>query len=48
MEYKIKKTIESPSFIIKVHSPIISPNERTKRMKVIYKAAESLMKKVSR
>lgn len=46
MDYTLKKTIESPGFIIRVHSPIITAEERNKRMKAIHKAAEKLMKKV--
>ena len=46
MEYRVTKTIESPGFIIRVHSPIITEEERTRRMKAIHKAAENLMKKV--
>ena len=46
MEYTQKTTIESPGFIIRVFSPVISPEERAKRMKAIHKAAENLMKKV--
>lgn len=46
MEYTHVKTIEDGNFIIRVHSPVISPEERTKRMKAIHKAAENLMKKV--
>lgn len=46
MEYKLKKTIEGDGFIIRVHSPIITTEERDKRMKAIHKAAENLLKKV--
>ncbi len=46
MEYTLKKTIESPGFIIRVHSPVISEEERRRRMKAIYKSAEKLLKKV--
>ena len=46
MEYTLKKTIESPGFIIRVYSPIISDDERKRRMKAIRKAAEDLLKKV--
>lgn len=46
MEYRLKKVIESPGFIIRVHSPVISAEERNRRMKSIQKAAENLMKKV--
>ena len=46
MEYTLKKTIESDNFIIRVYSPVISEEERKKRMKAIHKAAENLLKKV--
>lgn len=46
MEYILKKTIESPGFIIRVHSPVITTEERTRRMKAIHNAAEKLLKKV--
>lgn len=46
MEYKLNKTIESTGFIIRVHSPVISADERKTRMKAIHKAAENLLKKV--
>ena len=46
MEYTLKKTIESPGFIIRVHSPVISAEEHARRMKAIHKAAENLLKKV--
>ena len=47
MEYKLKKTIETPDFIVRVHSPVISDEERNKRMKSIRKAAERLLMGVS-
>lgn len=46
MEYILKKTIESSGYIIRVHSPVVSAEERIKRMKAISKAAENLLKKV--
>ena len=46
MEYAHKKTIEEPGFVIRIYSPVISPEERAKRMKAIHKAAENLLKKV--
>lgn len=48
MEYKLTKTIESPGFIIRVHSPVLTPEEKARRMKAIYKSAEMLLKNVSR
>ena len=47
MEYRLKKVIESPGFIIRVHSPVLSVEERNRGMKSIQKAAENLMKKVN-
>lgn len=47
MEYKHVKTIEAPGYVIRVHSPIISEEERARRMKAIYKAAENLLKKAA-
>lgn len=46
MEYTLKKIIEDSNFIIRVHSPIISEEERKRRMKAIYKAAERLLKEI--
>lgn len=46
MEYTLKKTIESPGFIIRVYSPVISDEEYKRRMKAIHKSAEKLLKKV--
>lgn len=44
MEYTHKKTIESPGYVIRVYSPVISEEERARRMKAIYKAAADLLK----
>ena len=46
MEYTLKKTFESPNFIVRVHSPIISEEERNRRMKAIRKATENLLKEI--
>lgn len=46
MEYTLKKTIESTGFIVRVHSPVITSEEKSKRMKAIHKSAERLLKKV--
>lgn len=46
MEYTLKKTIKEDGFIIRVYSPILTPDERKRRMKAIHKAAENLLKKV--
>ena len=48
MEYQLKKTIESEGFIVRVHNPIISEEERNRRMKTIHKAAENLLKTAQR
>lgn len=48
MEYQLKKTIESPGFIVRVHSPVLTPEERSRRMKAIHKSAEMLLKNVSK
>ena len=45
-EYKLVKVIEDEQAIVRVYSPIISDEERARRMKNIYKAAENLLKKV--
>lgn len=45
-EYTLVKTIESHDCIIRVHSPAISEEERKKRLKIIHKAAENLLKGV--
>ena len=46
MEYKLAKTIEDSNYIIRVYRPIISEDERKKRMQAIYKSAERLLKGV--
>ena len=46
MEYTLAKTIESHDCTIRVHIPIISDDERKKRLKAIHKATENLLKKV--
>jgi len=47
MEYRLKKTIESPGFIVRVHSPVLTPEEESRRMKAIRNSAEMLLKNVS-
>lgn len=42
--YKEVKVFEYPNMIVRVHIPDISDEEREKRMKIIYKAAEALLK----
>ena len=44
MEYALKKTIESPSFTIRVYSPIIGAEERHRRIQTIHRSAEELLK----
>ena len=44
MEYLHTKTIKSESAIVRVFSPILTEEERTKRMKAIHKAAAALIK----
>lgn len=46
MEYTLKKTIEDSSYRIRIYSPVITDEERQKRMKAIHKATEHLLKKV--
>lgn len=48
MEYTHKKTIETPDFIIRVHSPVISLEERNRRMKAIHRASEKLLQEVTK
>lgn len=48
MEYTHTKTIEASGFIVRIYSPIISEEERNRRMKAIYKAAEALLKEAYR
>lgn len=46
-EYTVK-TFEFPGMTVRVFSPILTEEERKKRMKAIYKAAENLLKEVER
>lgn len=48
MEYTLKQTIESPGFIVRIHIPNISKEERSRRMKAIHKAAEALLKEANK
>ena len=48
MEYEHKKTIESPGYVVRIYSPVLSAEERAKRMKAIHKAAENLLKKAAK
>ena len=45
-EYRLVKVMEDEKCICRVYSPIITEEERARRMKEIYKAAERLLKKV--
>ena len=42
-EYVLKKVIESPDAVVRVFSPIITAEERARRMKLIHKAAAKLL-----
>lgn len=44
--YTLKKTITFSNAVARVFSPIISNEEREKRMKAIHKASSNLMKEV--
>lgn len=41
--YELKKVIESPQANIRVFSPILTAEERARRMKAIHKAAARLL-----
>ena len=42
--YKEVKVIEFPGMIARIHIPDLTPEERNRRMQVIKKAAENLLK----
>lgn len=42
--YKETKVFEFPGMIAHVHIPDLTPEEKSRRMKSIYKAAENLLK----
>lgn len=46
--YTLEKVIETENFIIRIHRPVLTEDERERRMKQIHKAAESLLKEVER
>lgn len=48
MEYELKQTEKSGGFVVRVYCPIISQEERSKRMKAIHKAAEALLKEANK
>ena len=43
-EYIHTKTIESPGFTVRVFQPVLTEDERKRRMKAIHKAAANLIK----
>lgn len=45
-EYTLKKTIEFPGCIARVYSPVLTEQERCKRMQRIHDAAANLLKGV--
>lgn len=44
--YKEVRVFEDSKFVIRVHIPDLTDDERTRRMKQIEKAAEALMREV--
>ena len=46
--YMEPKVYEYPNAIIRVYRPILTEAERAKRMKEIHKAAEALLKSISK
>ena len=42
--YKEVRTFEYPGMIVRVHIPDLTEEERARRMKQLYKAAEELLK----
>ena len=42
--YKEVRTIQFPGMVARVHIPDLTPEERTRRMKNIHKAATNLLK----
>lgn len=42
--YKEVRVFESPNATVRVHIPELSEEERARRMKQLYKAAEALLK----
>ena len=45
-EYIHTKTIEFPGMVARIFSPVLTDEERNRRMKTIEKAASNLMKEV--
>lgn len=46
MKYKETKVFVFPNAVVRVHIPDISAEERSKRMKRTYKAAERLLRSI--
>ncbi len=46
--YKEIKTFEYSNCIVRVHIPDLTEQERASRMRMIYKASESLLKKADK
>lgn len=46
--YFLEKTIEEDNFIIRIYRPVLTEEERAKRMKRIHDAAEALLKSAIR
>ena len=42
--YEEPKIIAYPNMTVRIYSPILSDQERAARMKLVYKAAEALLK----
>ena len=42
--YKEIKTIEHPNVIVRIHIPDLTDSERARRMKLVHKASEELLK----
>lgn len=45
-EYIHTKTIEAPGFIARIYSPVLTEEERNRRMKAIHTASANLVKEV--
>lgn len=44
--YKETKVFTYPNMVVRVHIPDLTDEERNRRMKAIYKAAEAILKQV--
>ena len=47
-EYVHTKTIEFPGMVARIFSPVLTDEERNRRMNAIHKASSNLMKEVER